>query len=123
MACDKVEMVLKRGEDDVLAALQTALDRGEPVERVSSADPLAARVDLFDRRGRPLSQRTEPCFFRAMAPVRSMASALFLICSVAVFVSRNRSSKTQSFARWKSKYVRITPCLSRTPPKSSEVCQ
>jgi signal transduction histidine kinase len=54
MASDKVEMVLKRAEDALLAALQTALDRGESLEPVASADPLAARLDLFDRRGHPL---------------------------------------------------------------------
>ena len=54
MASDKVEMILKRAEDALLAALQTALDRGEPLESVTSSDPLAARLDLFDRSGRPL---------------------------------------------------------------------
>jgi signal transduction histidine kinase len=54
MACDKVEMVLKRAEDELLANLQLALDRGEPVDRAVAADPLVARLDLFDRGGLPL---------------------------------------------------------------------
>jgi signal transduction histidine kinase len=54
MACDKVEMVLKRAEDDLLARLQQAIDRGEPLDRFAAQAPLVARLDLFDRNGRPL---------------------------------------------------------------------
>lgn len=55
MACDKVEMVLKRAEDDLFAGLQAALDRGESADRLAAADPLVARLDLFDRSGRSLA--------------------------------------------------------------------
>jgi signal transduction histidine kinase len=55
MACDKVEMVLKHAEDELFARLQTALERGEPLDRLRAGDPLVARLDLFDRNGRPLA--------------------------------------------------------------------
>ena len=58
MACDKVEMVLKRGEDDLLARLQQAIDRGDALDRFAADAPLVARLDLFDRSGRPLPGAT-----------------------------------------------------------------
>jgi signal transduction histidine kinase len=62
MAADKVDMVLKRAEDDVLARLQAALDAGTPLDRFVRSSPLVATLDLFDRRGRHIypSDREAP---------------------------------------------------------------
>jgi signal transduction histidine kinase len=63
MAADKVDMMLRHADDEVLARVQAALDAGQPLEALVPALPLVARIDLFDRNGRPLTDRTaDPAF-------------------------------------------------------------
>jgi signal transduction histidine kinase len=55
MAADKIDMMLRLADDEIVARIQTALDAGESVAAIASEMSLVARVDLFDRSGRPLS--------------------------------------------------------------------
>ena len=57
MAADKVEMVLKRAEDELLARLQRVLEAGEPLDTVADSGALAGTLDLFDRDARRLYPR------------------------------------------------------------------
>ena len=70
MAADKVAMVLRRADDEVLARLQAALDAGDSLDALAATLPLVARLDLFDRSGRPLSARgtdgAEPAVLAAL---------------------------------------------------------
>ncbi len=55
MAADKIAMVLRQDDDELLARLQAALTAGEPLDRVGAGLPLVRALYLFDRGGRLLS--------------------------------------------------------------------
>jgi len=58
MAADKIEMLLRRHDDELLAGLGAIVGRGDlgapALEAFARAHPLVQRLYLFDRAGRPL---------------------------------------------------------------------
>ncbi len=69
MAADKIEMVLKRAEDDLFARLQTTLDRGASFDTFVASAPLVGALDLFDRAGHhvyPTDQDAHPSVLAAL---------------------------------------------------------